>query len=123
MSGAVTNDSKNSICELPVATTIRARPRAAMASRMKRAASSAAAFAIPILSPNSRRIKVNGPSGAPRRKNLDVNAVDIQEVEARGDIALNDLRAGRFQAFSESGAVERSREAIVVNANLMAGFG
>src|SRR6185312_7784537 len=111
--------SRNSICELPVATTIRARSRAAMASRMKRAASSAAAFAISFLSSNSRRFKGNGPSGAPRRQNLHVNAIDIQEIEARGYIPRNDFCAGRFQAFRERGAVELGSEAIVVDADFV----
>ena len=59
------------------------------------------------------------PSGARGRKNLHVNAVDIQEIDACGDIALNDLCAGRFQAFGELGAVELGGEAIVVDANFV----
>ena len=49
------------------------------------------------------------PSGARGRKNLHVNAVDVQEVEARGHIALNDLCSGRFQAFRESCAIKLER--------------
>ena len=63
------------------------------------------------------------PSGARGRKNLHMNAVDIQEIEARSDITLNDLSAGRFQTFRERGAVERGGEAIVIDANFVAWFG
>jgi hypothetical protein len=123
MSGAVTSASRNSICEVPVATTIRARPHTAIASRINRAASSAAAFAIPVLSSKKCRFKVDGPSGARRRKNLHVNAVDVQEIEARRYIALNDFGSGRFQAFRELRAVKLGGEAIVVDAWFAAGFG
>ena len=56
-----------------------------------------------------RKFKVDGPSGARRRKNLHVNAVDVQEIEARRYIALNDFGSGRFQALSERGTIERQR--------------
>lgn len=65
----------------------------------------------------------SGPSGARRRKNLHVNAVDVQEVDARGHIALNDLCSCPFQAFRKDSAVELSGEAIVVDAHFMAGLG
>jgi len=52
-----------------------------------------------------------------------VNPVDIQEIESRSHIALNDLCAGRFKPFRKDGAVELRGEAIVIDANFVAGFG
>jgi hypothetical protein len=50
-----------------------------------------------------------------------VDAVDVEEIDARGDVSLNDLCADGFDCFRQRGAIERSGEAIVVDAGLLAG--
>src|SRR5712691_1132754 len=60
-------------------------------------------------------------SGGCGRNNLHVDAVDVEEINARGDVSLNYLCAGGFDGFRERGAIERSGEAVVVDAGVLAG--
>jgi hypothetical protein len=48
-----------------------------------------------------------------------VDAVDVEEIDARGDVSLNDLCAGGFDSFGQRGAIERSSKAIMVDAGLL----
>jgi hypothetical protein len=50
-----------------------------------------------------------------------VDAVDVEEINARGDVSLNDLCADGLDGFRQRGAIERSSEAIMVHARLLAG--
>ena len=44
-------------------------------------------------------------SGAGRWNDLDVDAVDVEEIDARGDVALNDLGTEGFHGFRQRGAL------------------
>ena len=50
-----------------------------------------------------------------------MDTADVEEIDAGGDVSLNDLCPDGFDGFRQRGAIERSSEAIVVDARFQTG--